>query len=177
MVRRTSRKAKRARAEPEPVQESDEKHPVSEGEDDDETLSALDTTTDEDDDADRDWASGETDRPARPVATYNQAIVHVPYDGAMPNDELQSRLAAPLDLGPVTLTADQLTLVHRSAEALERTYKVHTNRSQPGSGKVHTHTHKHSPEHKPMIPPLDPTQLTALSPVFCPRHHAATHER
>ena len=110
--------------------------PDSTSEDDGEPLSALDSTSN--DDADEEWGtvrSGSSTTTRAPVS-FNESIVHVPYDGAMPEGELKERLNTPLDLGPVTLTTDQLALVRRSAEALERSFKVHTNRSAAGSGKT-----------------------------------------
>jgi hypothetical protein len=67
--------------------------------------------------------------------SFNQSIIHVPYDGAMPDDELHRRLATPLNMGVVTMTEPQVALILRAVETLERTFKVYTNRSPPGSGK------------------------------------------
>jgi hypothetical protein len=111
-----------------PAEEADHHPPDDSG-----VGSALDTTTDEDSDSSDD----ETER--KSSASFNAPPVLVPYDGAMAEFQLQEVLnrVPTLSLTPsFTFTPAQRTLISRSVEVLEKTYKVHMLRPEAGSGKT-----------------------------------------
>jgi len=109
---------------------------------DDDIGSVLDSTTgssgeDESFRTEKDSTAKQRVRPRKEPVQFNQPAMDIFFEGSMDRTALQSLLDQPMDnWNGLTLTADQLQLVRRVVEALEKTYKVHSIRSEPGSGKT-----------------------------------------
>jgi len=121
---------------PDCVNEQDE----DEDEVEDDIGSALDTTSASSEEDDPSFCLSERTKvnikPRKQPIAFNQPVVDVYYEGSMDRATLESRVSQPVQLDGVSLTPHQLTMVKRVVEALEKTYKIHTIRSEPGAGKT-----------------------------------------
>ena len=100
--------------------------------------SALDNSSDDHDDSDDPTYGEQTKvKKERAAVPFNiDAITWDEYSNRMPEDQLKTILDTVPDMGPCTLTSDQLIKVRRTISALEKSYPVHMIRSEPGAGKT-----------------------------------------